>query len=271
MIPNDLQQVFVENLSQDQVVSRVLGYFYTRPYEQYRRTRRMLRLLGTTISFRKDTVEICKRLMDAAMHSTKSSIFTDTIAVVRYSFFNRNPYSGKDITSENKSDFEKKNGYYPYIPLNPDEFVKGVMEVMEKNFHIKMHLKFIDVGCGIGDKSLFAYLMGAQSSTGIEYNKHTFELAKYFLKDTEVQLIKGDALKHKHYSDYNLVYMYNPIANWEIELKLLETIYEQLKHRSAILYFGGGRSWQTFKKSLGTVRDNHSTILFKEEPNTKEN
>lgn len=267
LIPSDLQQLFVDTLDADQVITRVLGYLYTRPHDEYPISRRMFRLIGNTISYREDAIEICKQLMKAGVSSPATTIFSDIITVVKYVFFNRDPYRGF-ITAETKSQVEKDNGYFPYIPAGPGEFIKSVMQVQKVNYNIKMHLKFMDVGCGIGDKSLLAYLMGADSSTGIEYNKHTFELAKYFLKDTEVHLIKGDALKHKHYSDYNLVYMYNPIQKWEIELKLLEIIYEQLKPNSAILYFGGNRSWRSFKDSIGIDSDDITDFILKDNPKT---
>ncbi len=257
MIPSDLQELLLEKLDMDQVITRVLGYIHTRADDDYYNGSgaRVSRLIGNVISYRKDKVEICKKLMYISLSSTNNYIRRDIRAIIRYTFFNYNPYNG-ELTSEVKSKLELKNRYYPYIPSNPGDVINEILRIIKENPKItKQHLRFLDVGCGIGDKPLFAYTMGIESSSGIEYNRHTFELARYFLKDTEVKLIKGDALKYKHYSNYNLVYMYNPILDYKIELKLLYTIYDQLEVGSTILYFGGGRSWGTFKGEIDSSDD----------------
>jgi hypothetical protein len=111
--------------------------------------------------------------------------------------------------------------------------------------------------------------MGAKLAGGIEFNKHTFELAKYFLSDLEAELKRVNALKFKGYSDYNLIYLYNPIANPDIELTLLETIFEQLKNNSVILYFGGSRSWRSFTKNHSDYAiEKHSDIIYKYDTQT---
>jgi hypothetical protein len=57
---------------------------------------------------------------------------------------------------EEKSEEEKEIAAYEYIPYSRTGFVK-LVKVVKNKFKPK---HFIDIGCGIGDKVLLAYLFG---------------------------------------------------------------------------------------------------------------
>jgi hypothetical protein len=162
-------------------------------------------------------------------------------------------------SSEKKNSFEGKEGHFSYIPYSKEGFVSKIRAI---NRTFPGNKSFIDVGCGIGEKLLFAHVFGKfDSVTGIEYNKHTFELFAYFfskhfyldstiksytanrnrtikiiendkkleslVKKTVVcKIIKGDA-KKLNYSKYDTIYLYKPISDsesmWEVYRRIVKT------------------------------------------------
>ena len=151
---------------------------------------------------------------------------------------------------EEKSEAENENRNYPYIPWSRTGFVKLIREIQKK----EKRKHFIDVGCGIGDKALLAYLFGDfEKVSGIELNETTYHVAKYFLgngsfdfedygkyidndydsrKDSlkppkrekvKRNIIFGDAFD-LNYVDYDFIYMYVPINNNRIMRKLYKKV-----------------------------------------------
>jgi hypothetical protein len=80
------------------------------------------------------------------------------------------------IYSEKKDKTEENN--YEYIPYSRVGFLKYLDRIMSK---ISGEIDFLDIGSGIGDKSILASLNPRIiTSWGIELNQHTFELSKFF-------------------------------------------------------------------------------------------
>lgn len=154
-----------------------------------------------------------------------------------WKFLNRKVYiSTKEIQDKSKEE-KKKNGVhdeqYPYIPLRGSRFAEVLRFVKEEYGHRK---SFIDVGCGIGDKTLLAAISGLfDDCYGIEYDKCTYNIAidktDHVMSeidqrgDTFKPFVHGDAFKHT-YEKYDTVYMYCPIYNRE---KMEELILHILK------------------------------------------
>lgn len=81
-----------------------------------------------------------------------------------------------EIWSEKKEDSEKDN--YKYIPFNRERFLRFIDIIMKK---IPGKIDFLDIGSGIGDKTMLSNLHPRiVKSWGVELNRHTFELSKFF-------------------------------------------------------------------------------------------
>ena len=139
---------------------------------------------------------------------------------------------------ETKDTREKEGHYYSYIPYDELNFVDVVLlpaltlfTADGKNDHKP---RFIDVGSGIGDKVLLAHLLGFKAS-GVEYNQDTYSLSKYFLRDWDhIDLYRGDALEFG-FTDYDVIYMYCPIADSTLMTKLHFRVMDQMPVGSVMI------------------------------------
>jgi len=133
---------------------------------------------------------------------------------------------------------ESRNNYFGYIPKDPGVFLNSLKEVKEKFGHRE---SFIDVGCGIADKTLLAHYTGIfDKCYGIECSSYTYDLAKSKVEPItgENTIIYGDAFAHD-FSKYDTIYMYCPIRDEETMLRLLEYIYKTMREDAIIIFFNG--------------------------------
>ena len=130
------------------------------------------------------------------------------------------------VDSERKSTIENVMGAYTYIPADRTRFIQYVSKIIKKSQLSDM--KFIDVGCGIGDKVMLAQFLGFDAY-GIEINSHTLGLAQYFLHKVVpyTHLILGNAFDID-YSQYSFIYMYVPIY----DVKKMAELYRLIKKRA---------------------------------------
>lgn len=150
----------------------------------------------------------------------------------------------KRIRTEVKNKSEEGNHYY--ISLNHLSFARIVVYWRKE---VSGDINFFDVGCGLGDKLVLAnwFIDGIKSVTGIEINQHSYHLGKFFIGDLyddhgynmgrrlsnknpfpiPLEIIEGDAFD-MDYKPYNMVYLYQPIANvrklHKLYLHILETM-----------------------------------------------
>lgn len=170
----------------------------------------------------------------------------------------------RDTSSNDHARACYKAGRYPYIPLEPSEFLRQLdltFQYLTETKSLSRRLKFIDVGCGIGSKLVLAvdsshghYL----DVRGIEIDPTYHEIAcslfgRFKSKEwLDEHIILGDALKH-NYKPYDLIYFYCPFENGQLEKKLEERIAKTAKPGALILanlgYLTGYKS-ETQQKAL---------------------
>lgn len=131
--------------------------------------------------------------------------------------------------AEVKDAVEKQENRYPYIPFDRGDFAQYIIQI-KKVFDFK---SFIDVGGGIGDKPMIvAGLFPTVRCVSLEYNAVTARIADHLYSHYPVvgdpfqdwwrehkedwhvpKAICGDAFTFDGFSEYDLLYMYMPIAS----------------------------------------------------------
>ena len=147
--------------------------------------------------------------------------------------------------SEVKSEDEKH--YYDYVPYDRERFYDMLHEWSD---HVDMGgeyrtKRFIDVGCGIGDKVFLAWLVKGWEAHGVELNDHTYQLGKYalhnYIRDQHINLIHHDAFDLS-YEDYDIVYMYCPIKSSTLLGELYQHVYETMREGAIMVEVGNSSS-----------------------------
>jgi len=143
------------------------------------------------------------------------------------------------VGSERKEANEKGN--YEYVPYRRGRFLALLNAIMTK---IPYEIDFLDVGSGIGDKTMLASLHPRiKFSYGIELNQHTYELSKFFLDKFHRSItfnprifirflnIDGLEFERKFVGKERriLFYSYVPIYNHKKLTKLYERFLTQMK------------------------------------------
>ena len=113
----------------------------------------------------------------------------------------------------------REDGSFKYIPFKYEKFV-----VLLKG----KSGKFLDVGCGIGDKVFIAKEMGFEAH-GIEKDERLFNIAdKYLLNIQNI-----DAFDFNEYDKFDIIYMYHPFRDIEKQIKL-ENLINSKKRKDAL-------------------------------------
>lgn len=161
--------------------------------------------------------------MDSLVHGDRVRL----AMFVKHAVFGRLA-STRTVDSEVKAQCEADN--YQYMAYSDWSFLDMLSRLPRKK-----GMKFIDIGSGIGVKPFLAWLYSGYEAHGIELNSHTYELSRYFLDDFllenyvhdydadeyngSMNMTHGDAFDYT-YEQYDVIYMYRPIAN-SIKLDLL--------------------------------------------------
>jgi SAM-dependent methyltransferase len=133
---------------------------------------------------------------------------------------------------------------YPYIPFDHTLFLRALIALRWKLHHEgygKPYTKetprprFIDVGCGIGDKLLLAHQLACEAY-GIEADPYLIRYAKRVLGVTDSEtlareqmiplIVQGDALR-VIYDSYQIIYLDAPFQDKKVEARLERRIYSQ--------------------------------------------
>jgi SAM-dependent methyltransferase len=114
----------------------------------------------------------------------------------------------------------REDGSFKYIPYNMESFIK----LLEGKTG-----KFLDVGCGIGDKVLMAKELGFDAY-GIEKDERLFKIANKYLSN--ITLI--DAMDFQDYDKFEVIYVYRPFKDEE-KLKQLSDLIKSKMNPEAIL------------------------------------
>jgi SAM-dependent methyltransferase len=125
--------------------------------------------------------------------------------------------------------------YYDFIALDT-HLIKEEFNFVVANGLVgeRQSKRFLDVGCGPGNVMLIANSFGFVPF-GIEYNPVLVqsapyrELKQYSPVETEGGIYQQDAFEFLHYGDFDVVYLYCPIAVHNLETNLENLIERQLK------------------------------------------
>lgn len=240
------------------------GYYAKNNYLRY------LRILATNMGEheRLGTVKRFKEFLDslgidARVHLLK--YLGDFLITMTYGR-NTQFFSDLDKTlerSNGKDKTQKDQKHYPYIAYDTNGFVSVLSAIHEK---FGTRKSFIDVGCGIGDKVLLAWLSGIfDECVGIEYEGFTsligeriaqnrlsnsrpevyikdgairsregYSFTKYKTVPIDFGIVNGDAFDI-NYKRFDTVYLYHPIADQKCMQLLYLHIFKTLPKKAILL------------------------------------
>lgn len=122
-----------------------------------------------------------------------------------------------------------RNGSWAYVPLETDTFIEMLTFIQKREKEKFQWMKFLDVGCGLGSKVWLANRMGMEAH-GIDFCKGYVEMAKdIFDGECRITIKKKNALRFKEYDQYDVIYMYQPIANAVDMAKLMKRVATKMK------------------------------------------
>lgn len=109
----------------------------------------------------------------------------------------------------------KKKGSWDFIPYRSQYIFNNLLEI--KKLEPRRSLSFIDYGCGIGNASLIADVLGFDAY-GLERELPYIEIAKGLLYNKN-RIISGDLEIHDFKPNYDVVYFYCPFQDRDKEYK----------------------------------------------------
>ena len=155
-------------------------------------------------------------------------------------------------TKEEKGDRLAKDGGYKCIHLSPESFVSGLSSVIERQKISSARLrnmKFLDVGCGVGEKVYLASLFGLKAF-GLELRQELidegtqtlksmgFGGVSYWQDENQVKtpkcFIQGNALDY-NYCKFDILYFYCPLYDHDLQAKLERQIAKTAKKGAIVI------------------------------------
>jgi len=118
---------------------------------------------------------------------------------------------------------EKDIDHFGFIPSNIGCTMNTLIPLYDHiaksvKFRHKSEIRFLDIGCGIGNVVKMAERIGF-NACGLEYNAKIYKVAKTFSKRSyhiPSRVIRGDMLTFENYHEYDVLYYYQPMANSDI-------------------------------------------------------
>jgi SAM-dependent methyltransferase len=126
------------------------------------------------------------------------------------------------------------NDSYEYIPFNLESFIKQIKVAYKLAKRGNTEPQFLDIGCGIGTKVMIARTFFAISH-GVEISKEYYDIAKKLTNYCNAYVFHEDALKFKNYHEYDVLYYYCPIADYNKQRELEKLVCECMKPGAILL------------------------------------
>jgi 2-polyprenyl-3-methyl-5-hydroxy-6-metoxy-1,4-benzoquinol methylase len=222
-IPQALTNIFFE-----------INDIKSRDYSDKEKYKRYLRAIARNMpNYKFKTLKFTKKMLED-WDTNKRLNFLSNMGEILIEFLyghSHRYYQELDSNAKFTDKIRTDDKHYHYIALSVGSFVSNFLKPV---YDIYEHRKsFIDVGCGIGDKTFLAWLSGLfDECYGIEYSKLTYEIAnKHLLRLGLYDIIYGNAFKH-NFKSYDTIYLYCPISDGENMHRLYEHIFGQMKVRA---------------------------------------
>lgn len=174
-----------------------------------------------------------------------------------------------------------KDGGYKCIHLQPIQFIERfqkLIEITKWNDNEIKSKKFLDIGCGVGQKMFLAKSLGF-NAYGLELRNELIDEGKRLFFDLRLEpynfikgnaltnFIKGNALTYNDYSKFDILYFYCPLFDEKLEMEMEKRIIKQAKSGAIVIGFltnkfrGKIKGWKTLYCEKDY--DNHGTIYQK--------
>jgi len=145
-------------------------------------------------------------------------------------------------------DRESQQSYYRCIHFNKDLFCNSFSSFVTdyvfgeqnnfprdkyKNISLE-NVKFLDVGCGVGEKVFLAKMFGFDAY-GLDIRQPYVEKSKQLLnnlshsREFDNKIFKADAITFDKYADFDIIYFYHPANNIELQKQIEATILKNAK------------------------------------------
>ncbi|HIJ89950.1 MAG: class I SAM-dependent methyltransferase [Desulfobulbaceae bacterium] len=134
----------------------------------------------------------------------------------------------RDAVRETRNDTDCE---YPFVAMDTRqvfaqlEFAARYLE-LDPDAPPKHPLRFLDVGCGIGNILLFAEQFGFEVH-GIEKDEYPFQVATRLIG--EERIAQADIWTYENYGDYDVIYYFRPFSGREQQLRFEKLIEETMK------------------------------------------
>ena len=158
-----------------------------------------------------------------------------------------------------ETELRDSNNEWNLIPLNIRQFYKLMLQAKtyyENNIDMHKQPKFVDAGCGIGDKMLIASFLG-MNAYGIEINKEYHKIVRNMFGESKV--ILGD-IRTQSYKDYDIIYYYSPIKH--VHGRKFERKVEDDMKIGAILIPCNKHSHNEIRKDLRFKAINYTSSIY---------
>jgi len=155
-----------------------------------------------------------------------------------------------DLNLENSKRLIQGVSNWDFVPTTPSLLNMIIFDIC-MNLEDKRYfptISFLDIGCGSGLIPELMYKIFGFYCEGIEYNKSIAKyaqskLAKYRYNN-RVKIYYKNAFTYKGYSNFDILYAYQPIQNERWEQKFLSRIINSMKQGATFYYISSNNFCQ---------------------------
>lgn len=139
-------------------------------------------------------------------------------------------------------------GAYPFIPFAVPRFIRLLQDAVPhvktaprhyRGFKDITYRSFLDIGCGRGSKVLIAQtVLNEYKSQG--WVAHGIEINPRYVKDRlhTVDVKHADGLTYANYADHDILYMYCPFQDVDLQVKLQQAAIDGAAPGAVIIFAG---------------------------------